>query len=674
MIWAKHRRLLLLLVYVLFFLHTALWHYWGYTGVGHLGFGEFFGTLRSGVVTAGTVFSLIVFFHAIFFGGLFCGWFCHWGITQDVAAWIMKKCGIKPVMAQLNSRLIPWFWFLIILAQVVLYWFYSGFPTSFSFNPSATPVWSGVPRSILLICITTIVSGFLLIFLFGERAFCRSICTFRLWFSWFEKFAPHKVRQIKECTSCQLECTNVCPMGLDVAGEIRDLGHVKNTECVKCHICIGACPNGALQTSFKKNEFHKDGPAIVQPATFTDSTSLVQVCMAAVVLILFGFNIGGNMSLSLGFLIGYLMVKIYATMKISVFEVVIAATLLVGYYYKIDMNDSSSLLKGLTVIAIFLAAARFFGYESGLNFINNDARKTAAPALLMIAALLSAGVLAYNETRLSLLIHKANAALSQKDLQTYASIMDGCAAGHSDPAGTYYDLGRVQLQLNQPDKALESFKQSINLIYKFEAAEAMLNLLFDTGATDQWADLAEFLSIKQPEVARFQVLKANALMHKNNFDASEKLLNELQQKHPNNHEVFIALGELRLSQTRIFEARDFYEKAYQIAPASSAFFLADAYMHLNMLPEAEKFFTEAVNGQPRNVIYLLSQGNALASQQKLREAISSWQKILELDPDFEAAKENIARAQQALDARKAAILGHSKPSPEENIETTVDQQ
>lgn len=672
MIWAKNRPLLLFLVYVLFFLHTAIWHYWGYTGVGHLGFGEFFGTLRSGVVTAGTIFSLIVFFHAVFFGGLFCGWFCHWGITQDVAAWIMRKCGIKPAMAQLNSRLIPWFWFIIIIAQVVLYWYYTGFPTSFSFNPSATPVWSGVPRSILLICITTVVSGFLLVFLFGERAFCRSICTFRLWFSWFEKFAPHKVRQIKECTSCQLECSNVCPMGLDVAGEIRDLGHVKNTECVKCHICIGACPNGALETSFQKNDFHKEGSAAIQPATFTDSTSLVQVCMAAVVLILFGFDIGGNMSLSLGFLSGYLLVKIFATRNLSLFEILLTAMIIVGYHFKMDMNDATSLVKGLAFIAGFLIIARFIGYNEGLKFISTDAGKTPAPVFLTAIALIAAGTLAFNETRSSFLIHKANAALSKNDLQTYATIMDGCAAGHSDPAGTYYDLGRVQLKLNQPEKALESFKNSVNLIYKFEAAEAMLNLLFDTGFMTQWSEFADFLAAKFPEVARFQVVKANALMHNNDLSGSEKMLNELTQKYPENHEVFIAYGELRLSQSRAFEARDYYEKAYKIAPASSAFFLGDVYMTLNMLPEAEKYLTEAVNGQPQNVIYLLSQGNAFMAQQKFRDAITSWEKILKLDPEFEAAKENIAQAKQALDAKKAAILGHSNSDSNISNEMKAD--
>ena len=61
MIWARYRRPLLFLVYFLFFFHTALWHYWGYEGVGHLGFGEFFGSMRTGIITAGTVFSIVVF-------------------------------------------------------------------------------------------------------------------------------------------------------------------------------------------------------------------------------------------------------------------------------------------------------------------------------------------------------------------------------------------------------------------------------------------------------------------------------------------------------------------------------------------------------------------------------------------------------------------------------------
>ena len=185
-------------------------------------------------------------------------------------------------MQHLDSKLIPWVWFIIILAQVVIYWVYNGLPTSFH-STRRQPGLDGRAALDTVNLPDHYRQRLCTDFLFGERAFCRCICTFRLWFSWFERIAPHKVRQIKECTSCQLECTNVCSMGVDVAAEIRDLGHVKNTECVKCHICIGACPNQVLETSLRKNSFHKDGEPQSRPAALSRSISLVQAAMAVIV-------------------------------------------------------------------------------------------------------------------------------------------------------------------------------------------------------------------------------------------------------------------------------------------------------------------------------------------------------------------------------------------------------
>lgn len=657
MIWAKYRRLLLLLIYILFFLHAALWYSWGYTGVGHLGFGEFFGTMRHGVITAGTIFSLLVFAHALLFGGLFCGWFCHWGITQDVAYWIMKKCGIKPLMAQLNSKLIPWLWFIILIAQVVLYWIFTGFPTGFSFNPSATPVWSGVPRSILLICMTTIVSGFILVFLFGERAFCRSICTFRLWFSWFERIAPHKVRQIKECGSCQLECNDSCPMGLDVAGEIKNLGHIKNPECVKCHVCIGACPNGVLQTSMKKNEFHKEGPAIVQPSTFSNSGSFLQLLMAIIALILLGYNIGGNMSLSLGFLAGFLIIRAWSAKSLAAFEVLTAALIFIGLYFKMDMNDPVSLAKGLAAISIFLVIARWVKYENGLSFIQRQGLNYQVPAPILIIAMIAVLFLGGNEVRSSILIHQANGALARQDLQSYATIMSGCAATHSDPAGAYYDLGKVNLQLRQPEKAVENFKKSIETIYKLEAVEAMLGHLMAAGEYDHWLALTNFVAEKFPEVQSFQIYKANGLAQKGNPEAAEVILQKITAQHPTNHDALISLGVIRMEQAQLPAAMNLFEKAYQIAPASSAFYLADTYKNMGKHQEAEKFYDEAIVGQPQNISFRLEQGNNYAAQNKFREAISSLKGAVALEPALAEAETAIKDLENLLAARRAKILG-----------------
>lgn len=661
MFWARHRRLFLFLVYVLFFLHTALWHYWGLQGIGHLGFGEFFATMRSGVITAGTVFSILVFVHALFFGGLFCGWFCHWGITQDLAAWIMNKAGIKPQMRHLDSRLIPWIWFGIIIAQVVIFWVYNGLPQSFSFNASATPVWSGVPRSILLICLTTMISGFILIFLFGERAFCRSICTFRLWFSWFERFAPHKVRQMKECTSCSQECTSSCPMGLDVAVEIRDMGQVRNTECIKCHICIGACPNQALATSMRQNSFCRQGqPAPAKPA-LSPSISLLQAAMAIIIVVTFGFDVGGNMSLSLGFLSGFMLIHIWHTRSISPFEAVVSILVVVGLYFKDDLNDPISLAKGLTVIAAFLLTARFAGFSRGFDFLDRAAPELKVAKGLTAVVLIFALILGAREAQTSILIHKANAARKGNDTATYATIMESCAGSHSDPTGAYFDLGKAQLKINLPDKASASFKKSLELLFSASVAIDMYELLRSFATREVADEFATWLTGRYPDTDEFIFLKGELLIEKNDYNSAEALYQGFIARRPAHHDGYIALGTLRLQQSKLDEAEELFNRAYALAPASSAYFVA-AVNHLRGRPEqAEKFYAEAVSSNPPNVIFLMDQAGNYAAQQKLDAAIAAWQKVLEIAPQETAARENIEQA-RAAQAAGTPLIAEERPT------------
>jgi len=661
MFWAKNRRFLLLLVYILFFLHTAIWHYWGYQGVGHLGFGELFSTLRTGVITAGTVFTLVVFMHALMFGGLFCGWLCHWGITQDIAAWIMRRAGINPCMRHLDSRLIPWVWFMVLIAQVVIFWAFNGLPQNFSFNASATPVWSGVPRSILLICMTTLISGFVLIFLFGERAFCRSICTFRLWFSWFEKFAPHKVRQIKDCSTCKLECSSSCPMGIEVAQEIRDLGHIKNQECIKCHVCIGACPNQALSTSLRRNSFHKEGQLAPGQATLSSSMGLVQAAMAIIVITIFGFDVGGNMSLSLGFLSGFFLIHIWHSRSISAFELAVTLLVIIGLYFKDDYNDLTSLGKGLGAIAAFLLIARLAGFARGFTFIEQTAPSLKASRLLTVVVVLIALFLGIRETGTSVLIHRANAARSHNDTLTYATIMESCAGSHSDPSGAYYDLGKAQLKINEGAKASASFKRSLELNFSAGVAREMFELLQAFAPPEVADEFVHTMASRYPKINEFVFLAGSLLLEKQDFSGAEAIFRNFINQNPAHHDGYLAMGELCLKQSMIDEAEEFFNRAYALAPASSAYFIADIHRRRGKHDKAEKFFAEAIDRNPPNVVYLMDQAANFATLGKLRDAINTWKKALQIAPELNLARDNIAEAETALAAKKAAILGKSQP-------------
>lgn len=668
MFWAKYRGWLLLIVYIVFFGHTALWHHFGWEKVGHLGFGCIFGTMRDGVVTAGTVFTLLIFFHALFFGGIFCGWMCHWGILQDLAAWIMKKLGIKPVMAHVNSRLIPWFWFLILIGQVVLYWMYTGFPTSLSFKMDANPVWFMVPRSILMIVLTTIISGFALIFLFGERAFCRTICVFRIWFNWFERIAPHKIRQTKECSSCEGECSSNCPMGLAVVEEVKNLGHIKNPECVKCYRCVGACPHNVLAASMQKNDFHKAGAAIVPPSSLSKSIDFLQVSLAVILVIVFGFNIGGNIALSLGFLIGIIIARMLYCKSASAMELSVIVILGIAIHFRIDMNDATSTAKGLGVLAVFLLVTRLLKYDEGFAFIREKARHYRLPAAVTVVFVGIALALGVREIHASMMIHKAKAAIAQKDYPTYISAMISCADFVPNPAGAYFDLANAQLLQKDTEEALKNYQKSLEINYTDEAAMVILQKIADAGEKVGWQQMLNYLIETYPNKSNFKLLKAQNLISEQNLAEAEKYLNEILSKDPHDSAVLITLGNLRVDQNRLDEAKNLFEAAHKADPADGSVALASFYRWTEDYGNSEKYLAEAIGHFPQNPTLYVERGVNFAIQNQLPQAIESWEKALKIDPEHEAAKRNLAIAKAQLEQ----TTQESQPRPGPFKQTPLD--
>lgn len=481
MFWIKHRRLILWLLYILFFLHAIAWYCLDWHVIGQLGFGEIFNTMKTGMVTAGTIFILLIFIHALFFGGIFCGWFCHWGVTQDAAAWLMKKCGIKPVMRHLDSKLIPWAWFLILLGQVVVYWMFYGFPKEMSFDMAHTAVWAGNPTAILMIVMTTLISGFILIFLFGERAFCRSICTFRLWFSWFDKIAPYRIRKTHDCGACANECTESCFMDVDVAKEIKLNGVIKNNACVKCFRCMGACPNTVLTASFKPVVEEKNEPVPMPAPQFDKLGSFLQMSMAILALHFFGYTIGGNMSLSLGFLLGFVLIHVWHSKSITVFEILTIMLGIVGLAMGNDTNLTTAIIKAIVALVYFLLVAKYSGFTKGREFLDSMPGNLKTSKILATIVIIAAIWFGSIELLASYNITKALAAHKNGDYLTYVECYEKWAGYHTQPEAAYFDLAKIELLLKRYDQCLDALEKSLDLSFREDLAVQSVAIFLDEG-------------------------------------------------------------------------------------------------------------------------------------------------------------------------------------------------
>lgn len=520
-----------------------------------------------------------------------------------------------------------------------------------------------------------------MVLLFGERAFCRSVCTFRLWFSWFEKFSFHKLRQTKPCTECNNECTTICPMGLEVAKEIKTLGHIKNQECVKCYNCVKACPNGVIAASFSKTGLEKPGPQVVPPSILHPSILWLQVAMAAIVLVLFCARIGGNMSLSLGFILGFFIIQFIKTKRLSWLSTALLITLPFFYYHSTDLNDLTSTLKGLTLLTVFIILAKTLGVKPERDFGETQAVNAKVPKFVLALIFALAIWLGGTEIFHSAQISRGAAAYGAKDMKLYTEIMEKYGKAHTNPVFLHFSLADAYLSLDNPDKAVEHYEKSLHLSYNLEAAQETLNRLIFARYFPQAQSLAQALEQKYPEDGgHFKVAQGYAQLYLGNSDEAISLIGKGVSQVEVPTSVIQTLAELKLDKNEMDEAQELLEKHVsrgpdRLAPMLAAIYstkaannrgitlleehleenweslympLAMLYLQQNKPLKAEELYRKALARNPQDYGAAYYLGLTMAEINRLEEAVKAWQLIPKEFEAYEAAQENIRNAKRAF--------------------------
>jgi len=233
----------------------------------------------------------ILLLYSIFFGRMICGWFCPFGLIQDLLHKIktpkLKKNKVTRVLSYLKYVILVFFVFIV----PIMYAFRdTPLPAFCKYICPAGTLEGGIGLlsnkvnesyfSMLgplftwkFLLMVSILVGCIFIF----RLFCRFICPLGALYGLFNRISVFGVKvENHKCINCGL-CVNHCK---------ADIKKVGDQECIQCGECISHCPTKAIVWKGPKLFKSKDA-TLGDTITENKTARTVTRTIVAVILIIF---------------------------------------------------------------------------------------------------------------------------------------------------------------------------------------------------------------------------------------------------------------------------------------------------------------------------------------------------------------------------------------------------
>lgn len=216
------------------------------------------GSLQSVLATRNFSFSYYMTGFFLMIGALLgravCGWFCPFGLVEDLLYKIPAAGKITKVRGDRFLRLLKYgilLLFVILLPMFVLDIAGQGEPWFCKWICPSGTLFAGWPLvllnegirqavGLLFAWKNLILAALLVLSVFIYRPFCRYLCPLGAIYGLFNPIALYRFRVDKErCTNCNA-CQRACKMSICVSERPN------SAECIRCGDCISACKTKAI--------------------------------------------------------------------------------------------------------------------------------------------------------------------------------------------------------------------------------------------------------------------------------------------------------------------------------------------------------------------------------------------------------------------------------------------
>jgi polyferredoxin len=199
-----------------------------------------------GIITGSFIVFILLFISSLFLGRAWCGWVCPAsGMHEACEKFREKKAGTGWGNI---FRIVVWSaW----LGFIVYMFIRAGGITKLDPLYSTESIISILNPVIVFVYLGVILLVFIMLMIFGNRAFCKYLC----WMAPFMiigdkiryrlKIPGLYIKPKKEkCISCR-KCSKNCPMDIEVMDMVQ-ADKFQNSECLMCLRCVDTCPTGAI--------------------------------------------------------------------------------------------------------------------------------------------------------------------------------------------------------------------------------------------------------------------------------------------------------------------------------------------------------------------------------------------------------------------------------------------
>lgn len=199
--------------------------------------------------------------------------------------------------------------------------------------------------------------------------------------------------------------------------------------------------------------------------------------------------------------------------------------------------------------------------------------------------------------------------LALQQIEESVAALEKAVGLASDFADAHYNLGRAYMEQNLREKAINEFKEALNINPKYRAAKSLMSALMKSadgrvrvGESDRELSAAEEQLSRQ---ANIHFHMGNALLQKNLLKEALVEFKEAVRLRPNYPDIRNRLGELYMRRGQFSLAEEEFLVALKINPKYVAAMLniAECYrMHSELhLQKAEEGYHKVLQADPENM-------------------------------------------------------------------------